>query len=272
MRLPSNITPRIRPVPANKSAILSALDVGTSKVVCLIARLDPLEGSDVLSGRTHRMRVLGIGHQKSRGLKGGTVIDLGEAEKSIRLAVDAAERMAGVQVERHREHERRAHRLAAFRGSRGHQPPRCLRCRYSARDRGRFFACPAEWPRDPACATVGYTLDGAPGIQEPKGMVGDQLEVDLHIAACDPLAAHNLMIAVERGHIQVEALVATPYASSLATLCDDETQLGATVIDIGGAARPRLRSTIRAISCMSTRSPSAATTSRSISPRPLDAP
>ena len=98
MRLPSNITPRIRPVPANKSAILSALDVGTSKVVCLIARLDPLEGSDVLSGRTHRMRVLGIGHQKSRGLKGGTVIDLGEAEKSIRLAVDAAERMAGVQV------------------------------------------------------------------------------------------------------------------------------------------------------------------------------
>jgi cell division protein FtsA len=235
MRLPSNITPRIRPVPANKSAILSALDVGTSKVVCLIARLDPLESSAVLSGRTHRMRVLGIGHQKSRGLKGGTVIDLAEAEKAIRLAVDAAERMAGVQV---------ASAIVNMSGGRIGSQHFAGRVAINRRDVSdsdvqRVIEIASSHAQQNGrsilhALPVGYTLDGAPGIQEPKGMVGDQLEVDLHIAACDPLAAHNLMIAVERGHIKVEALVATPYASSLATLCDDETQLGATVIDIGG--------------------------------------
>jgi len=230
----SGFTPRIRPVPPHKSVILSALDVGTSKVVCLIARLDPIE-SDVLSGRTHRMRILGIGHQRSRGIKGGTVIDLVEAEKAIRLAVDAAERMAGVQV---------ASALVNMSGGRigsQHFAGRValhkrnvdetdihhvteVACSH-AQDAGRsiLHALP-----------VGYALDGATGIHDPKGMVGNQLEVDLHIASCDPLAAHNLMLAVERGHLKVEALVATPYASALSTLCDDEARLGATVIDIGG--------------------------------------
>ena len=82
-----------------KSSILCVLDVGSSKVVCLIARLIPAEPSDMLRGRTHRARILGIGHQRSRGIKAGVVIDMDEAEAAVRLAVDAAERMAGVQVE-----------------------------------------------------------------------------------------------------------------------------------------------------------------------------
>jgi cell division protein FtsA len=235
MKNVSTITPRIRPIPPNKSAILSALDVGTSKVVCLIARLDPIEGSDVLSGRTHRIRVLGIGHQRSRGVKGGTVIDLAEAEKSIRLAVDAAERMAGVQV---------ASALVNISGGRIGSQHFAGRVALNKRNVGEseihrvieaasghaFGAGRAILHALP----VGYALDGSSGILEPKGMVGDQLEVDLHIASCDPLAAHNLMLAVERGHLKVEALVATPYAAALATLTDDEAQLGATVIDIGG--------------------------------------
>jgi len=89
----------MRPLSARKGAILSVLDVGTSKVACLIARLMPAETSDTLRGRTHRVRILGIGHQRSRGIKGGAVIDMEEAESAIRLAVDAAERMAQVQVE-----------------------------------------------------------------------------------------------------------------------------------------------------------------------------
>ncbi len=88
-----------KPLPARKSAVLCVLDVGTSKVACLIAKLLPAEQSDLLRGRTHRCRILGIGHQRSRGLKGGAVVDMEEAEDAIRHAVDAAERMAGVQVE-----------------------------------------------------------------------------------------------------------------------------------------------------------------------------
>ena len=91
--------PRMRPLSTQRSAILSVLDVGTSKIVCLIARLQPIEPSEMLRGRTHRCRILGIGHQRSRGIKSGTVVDMDAAEGAIRLAVDAAERMAGVQVQ-----------------------------------------------------------------------------------------------------------------------------------------------------------------------------
>ena len=94
-----NLPPRLRPLSDRKSAILSVLDVGTSKIVCLIARLDPGSASQSLRGRTHRCRILGIGHQRSRGIKGGAVVDMDAAEEAIRLAVDAAERMAGVEVE-----------------------------------------------------------------------------------------------------------------------------------------------------------------------------
>lgn len=234
-RQPSAITPRIRPVPPNKTAILSALDVGTSKVVCLIARLDPIENSDILSGRTHRMRILGIGHQRSRGIKGGTVIDLTEAEKAIRLAVDSAERMAGVQVAsalvnisggRISSHHFHGHVALHRRNVEDSDIHRVIEAASShAQDAGRsiLHALP-----------VGYSLDGSSGIQKPKGMVGESLGVDLHIASCDPLAAHNLMLAVERGHLAVEALVATPYASALSTMLEDEAELGSIVIDIGG--------------------------------------
>ena len=90
-----SLAPRMRQIPARKSAILSVLDIGASKIVCLIARLTPMEPSEALRGRTHRCKVLGIGHQRSNGVKGGAVVDLHAAEHAVRLAVDAAERMAG---------------------------------------------------------------------------------------------------------------------------------------------------------------------------------
>src|SRR5579863_10612335 len=93
------LTPRLKQIPARKTAILSALDIGASKIVCLIARLTPMAASDSLRGRTHRCKVLGIGHQRSRGVKAGAIVDLDAAETAIRLAIDAAERMAGVEVD-----------------------------------------------------------------------------------------------------------------------------------------------------------------------------
>jgi len=93
------LTPRMRQLPPKKSAVLSVLDVGASKVVSLIARLTPTPPSEALPDRTHRCRVLGIGHQRSRGVKAGAIVDLDAAESAIRLAVDAAERMSGVEVD-----------------------------------------------------------------------------------------------------------------------------------------------------------------------------
>ena len=91
--------PPPRQIPPRRNAVLSVLDVGASKIVCLIARLSPMAPSDSLRGRTHRCKVLGIGHQRSRGVKAGAIVDLDSAENAIRLAIDAAERMAGVEVD-----------------------------------------------------------------------------------------------------------------------------------------------------------------------------
>jgi len=91
--------PRMRALPGRKTRIISILDVGTTKVTCLIARLKPRAESEILPGRTHEIEVIGIGHQRSRGIKSGVVVDLDAAEKSIRFCVDAAERMAGLTIE-----------------------------------------------------------------------------------------------------------------------------------------------------------------------------
>jgi cell division protein FtsA len=67
-------------------------------------------------------------------------------------------------------------------------------------------------------------------------MIGEELGVDLHVASCDSATARNLMLAVERCHLRVEAMVATPYAAGLSTLVDDEAELGAAVVDFGGGS------------------------------------
>ncbi|MGH8252462.1 MAG: cell division protein FtsA, partial [Steroidobacteraceae bacterium] len=93
------LTPKMKPVSPRRSALVAALDIGTSKIACLIARLRPHGPQEVLPRRSHGVEVLGFGHTGARGVKAGTVVDLGEAEQAIRQAVDAAERMAGVQLE-----------------------------------------------------------------------------------------------------------------------------------------------------------------------------
>ena len=74
-----------------RSSVVSVLDVGSTKICCLIARLVPLDpGAEALRGRTHAIEVLGFGHQRSRGIKSGVVVNLDAAEHAIRLAVDTA--------------------------------------------------------------------------------------------------------------------------------------------------------------------------------------
>src|ERR1700754_1812576 len=97
---PSNgSTPRLKPLPSKKAHTVSVLDVGSTKVVCMIARLTPREISEVLPGRTHKIEIIGIGHQKSRGIKSGVISDLDALESVIRNAVDTAERQAKLTVD-----------------------------------------------------------------------------------------------------------------------------------------------------------------------------
>ena len=94
MSLRDGLTPKMKPVSPRRSAIVAALDIGTSKIVCLIARLKPQAPQDVLRRRSHGIEILGIGHTEARGMKAGAVINLAEAEQAVRHAVDLAERDA----------------------------------------------------------------------------------------------------------------------------------------------------------------------------------
>src|SRR5262249_26858176 len=92
------LTPKTKPLSPKRSAMIAALDVGTSKVACLIARLKPYMAQDSLRRRTHSIEVIGFGHTLARGMKAGAVIDLVEAEQALRQALDLAERTANLQL------------------------------------------------------------------------------------------------------------------------------------------------------------------------------
>ncbi len=228
------LPPRMKALSVRKSAILSVLDIGTSKIVCLIARLLPMEASDTLRGRTHRCRILGIGHQRSRGIKAGAVVDMDEAEQAIRLAVDAAERMAGVQVESvivnatgGRIGSQLFHADIHIGGKpvSDHDIHRVLEAataRTATQGRAVLHALP-----------TGFSLDGTSGIHAPRGMIGEGLGADMHVVSADAAGLRNLMLAVERCHLKIEAIVGTPYAAGLSVLVDDESGMGAAVIDMG---------------------------------------
>ena len=97
--LAHGLAPKMKPISPRRSAIVCALDIGTSKIVCVIARLKPRPPQGVLPRRTHAIEVLGIGHVQAQGMKAGSVIDIAAAEEMLRHAVDAAERGAGVHVD-----------------------------------------------------------------------------------------------------------------------------------------------------------------------------
>jgi cell division protein FtsA len=228
------LTPRLKPLSARKSTTLSVLDIGTSKVVCLIAQLRPASGQESLPGRTHIARVIGIGHQRSSGLKAGAVVDLEAAETAIRHAISAAERMAKVEIQSvivnmtggrlgsdHFDAEIRLHggmvagadirRVLDLASDHGLRPGRAL-----------LHALP-----------TGFSIDGVRNVVEPSGMVGEKLGVDLHVVSGEAAAARNLMLAAERCHLGIEAVIATPYAAGLSALADDEAEMGCVVIDMG---------------------------------------
>ncbi|MBL4726381.1 MAG: cell division protein FtsA [Rhizobiaceae bacterium] len=227
--------PRMKPLPAKRSVIVSVLDIGTSKICCLIAKLDPREDGLVLAGRSHTIEILGIGHQRSRGIKSGVIVDLDAAEQAIRHAVDGAERMAGIMVE-----------SLIMNVSSGRLVSETFSADISLdgyavedKDIAQVLRVGAEHALAPERSVVhslpiGYSLDGDHGIIQPRGMMGQRLGVDMHVVTAENAPLRNLELCINRAHLSVEAMVATPYAAGLAALVEDEAQMGCACIDIGG--------------------------------------
>ncbi|MGD8354319.1 MAG: cell division protein FtsA [Methyloceanibacter sp.] len=214
--------------------IVTALDIGTSKVCCLIGKTSVMPDWAENGADAVQFDVLGFGHTRAEGLKAGMVTHLNIAEKCIRSAVDSAERMAGVVIE-DVHLSVTAGRLKSDSFSAGVGLPsgavgeddvqRLLAGgrQYAARDRRAVLhALP-----------TGFRLDDNDGIAEPRGMCGERLSVDLHTVTADEVATRNLILCVERCHLGVAGLVAAPYASALSVVTPDEAKLGVAIIDFG---------------------------------------
>jgi cell division protein FtsA len=228
------LTPKMKPISPRRSALVAALDIGTSKIACLIARLRPHAPQEVLRRRSHGVEVLGFGHTGARGVKAGTVVDLEEAEQAIRQAVDAAERMASVQLESVVLSVSAGRISSELFAAEVDVPGASV----SEGDIMRVLSAGSRHSVQDGRAVlhslpVGYALDGANGIRDPRGMLGRRFGVDMHAVTTDIAAARNLMLAVERCHLSIEAMVASPYVAGLSVLADDEADLGAALIDMG---------------------------------------
>ena len=234
MSLRDGVTPKMKPVSPRRSAIVAALDIGTSKIVCLIAQLKPQTAPDSLRQRSHGIEILGIGHTEARGIKAGAVINMAEAEQAVRHAIDLAERDASVQLESvvlsmscgrpGSEFYAVSVNVAGSSVTDG-DVARALAagCDHSVRD-GRVVL---------HSLPIGYALDGVRGMGEPRGMLAREIGVDMHVVTADIAAARNLMLLVERCHLEVETMVASPYVAGLSTIADDDADIGAALIDLG---------------------------------------
>lgn len=221
-----------------RSGIVTVLDVGSSKVCCIIAKLKPADaGSQQLRNRTHRTQVIGIGHQKSLGVKSGMIIDLDRAEAAIRQTVDAAERMAGVTVDslicNVTAGRLKSETFSATINLGGHEVDGGDIRRVLAAGAKKAIKAEREVIHS---LPVSFSLDTERGIRDPRGMVGEQLGVDVHVLTGDAMPMRNLELAINRSHLSVESMVSTSYASGLAALVDDELEMGAACIDMGGGS------------------------------------
>src|ERR1700741_1848996 len=198
-RLDRTQTPKTRPMPQGRTALVASLDIGTSKIACMIARLKPCPPSDALRGRTHAAELIGYSQIQARGMKAGAVVDLAECEAAVRQAVALAERMAKVRVESV---------LLSISGGRlqGQLMEAAADVRggaVTAADVSRVTSTGMRHATGEGRSVlhtlpVGYALDGVKGIRDPRGMVAREFGVDLNVVTVDAAVARNLMLVVER--------------------------------------------------------------------------
>ena len=213
-----------RPAPTPTRRLITALDVGSSKVSALIAE----------PGEDGSLKILGTGQRQSQGVKRGFIADMEKTEGAIREAVEQAERIAATNIEdvwvgfsagglvsslasvevqiggRRVAKEDVDQLLTVGRDS------------IDAEGRMILHALPAL-----------YTLDGLQGVKKPLGLHADRLAVDIHVIAAEPSPVRNLDLCVRSAHLGVEAIVASPVAAGKACLSEEERELGVALVELG---------------------------------------
>jgi cell division protein FtsA len=227
---------------AMQRGVVAILDVGTSKIACLVLRFDGTEadrdadGVGPMAGQSN-FRVIGAATTRSRGVRFGEIAVMNETERAIRTAVQAAQKMANVRVD---------HVIACFSGA---EP--------------RSYGLAGEWELQDSVVTeqdvaqvlascdvpdfgdgreilhaqpVNFALDHRSGLGDPRGQIGNRLACDLHMLSVDASVVQNLLYCIKRCDLELAGIASSAYVSGVSSLVEDEQELGSACIDMGGGA------------------------------------
>ena len=213
----------------NPELTITGLDIGSAKTTVVIGQAMPADARSA-----PYLKILGVGQARTTGLRRGIVSDIEETTRSIRKAVEDAERMAGTKVDAlyagiAGEHVRAmiSKGIVAVNGDEISKADvdranDVARAQPVPQDRELLHAIPQE-----------YSVDKNHGIRDPIGMIGTRLETEMYLVTIGASPAMNLRKSVERAGYRVRELVLEPLASALSVLTEDEKELGVALVEMG---------------------------------------
>src|SRR5512141_1245324 len=211
--------------PKDNKNLIVGLDIGTSKIVAMVAELKPEGGFDVI----------GYGSAPSRGLKKGVVVNIESTVNAIQRALEEAELMADCKIRDVYTGTAGSH-IKSF-NSHGMVAIKDREVSRLDVERVMETAKAVNILNDQQVLHVlnqEFIIDGQEDVREPIGMSGIRLEVKVHIVTGAVSAAQNIMKCVRRCGLEVRDLVLQPLASATAVVSEDEKDLGVCLVDIGG--------------------------------------
>lgn len=227
---------------AMQRGVMAILDVGSSKITCLVLRFDGVgdlsEEGEIgsLAGQSG-FRVIGASTTQSRGVRFGEICAMQETERAIRTALQGAQKMAGIRVD---------HVIACFAGA----EPRSYGLdaqiplegqAVDEQDVARVLAA-CEVPdygvgREVLHAQpVNFAIDHRSGLSDPRGQLGNALSVDMHMLTIDGDVVQHLAHCIKRCDLELAGIASSAYVSGISALVEDEQELGAACIDLGGGS------------------------------------
>jgi len=227
---------------AMQRGVVAILDIGTSKIACVVLRFDgpdsfrEQDGVGPMAGQSS-FRIIGAATTRSRGVRYGEVAAMQETERAIRTAVTAAQKMANVRVD---------HVIACFAGGEPRSYGLAGEVEVSdslvtEEDVAQVLsACevpPIGHGREVLHAQpVNFALDHRSGLADPRGQMGRRLACDMHLLTVEGAAVQNLLHCIKRCDLELAGIASSAYVSGMSALVEDEQELGAACIDMGGGA------------------------------------
>ena len=210
----------------NRLTTVAALDIGSSKVCCIIAKIS----------RDKRINVVGYGYNASKGIKNGIITDINQATLSVCNAVETAEQMANERIDR------------VIVNVSGDKIKSVIKSASISINKNRpisevdinkviekgIHKINVEGNELIHCLPMSYRCDGGEEIKDPRNIFGENLSVDILLGLSPDIMFRNINTVIENAHLEIAEKAFSAYASGLSCLVEDEMELGATIVDIGG--------------------------------------